>query len=188
MTITPIIHEESLEHNNPTPDYRKKSRTEHELNESPFIPVYQTPKDYSAGHRSIPTSTIAESTPIQFSCSVDRIHIVSSPHEVRLYQNFLKARYQRNQFPTYSKHPSPSIKTFINLELVHKKRENKQERIQSMTAKLHGDVTTYKNDRTSIDMKQIGELDEDQKLPHNVLIEGDPGVGKTTLVWEMCKE
>ena len=188
MTITPIIHEESLAHNNLTADYRKKSRTEQELNVSLFIPVYQTPKDYSAGHRSIPTSTIAESTPLQSSCSVDRIHIVSYPHEVRLYQNYLKARYQRNQFPTYSKKPSPSIKKFINLELVHKKRENKQEQIQSMTAKLHGDVTKYENDRTSIDMKQIGEVGEDQKLPCNVLIEGDPGVGKTTLVWEMCKE
>ena len=188
MTITPIIHEGSLEHNNPTADYGKKSRTEQELNESLFIPVYQTPKDYSAGHRSIPTSTIAESTPLQSSCSVDRTHIICAFHEVSLYQNYLKARYQRNQFPTYFKQPSPSIKKFINLELVHKKRENKQERIQSMTAKLHGDVTKFKSDKTSIDMKQIGEVGDDQKLPRNVLIEGDPSVGKTTLVWEMCKE
>ena len=153
---------------------RKKSRTETDS------PIYR--------HGSIPTSTSAESSPKQPSCGVDRIHIVSAPHEVRVYQNFLKALYQRNRFPTYFKQPSPSIKEFINLELVHKKRENKQERKESMEAKLHGDVTKYKSDRTSIDIKQIGEVSEDQELPCNVLIEGDPGVGKTTLVWEMCKE
>ena len=152
-------------------DYKKKSRTETDS------PVYL--------HGLIPTSTSAESSPKQPSFGVDRIHIFSFPPEVRVYKNFLKARYQKNQFPTYFKQPSPSIKRFINLELVHKKRENEQERKESMEAKLLGDVTKYKRDRTSIDIKQVSE---DQELPRNVLIEGDPGVGKTALVWEMCKE
>ena len=91
----------------------------------------------------VSASTLAQPTPIQSSTGMYRTHIVSDPHEMQLYRNYQRARYQRTEFPTYFKEPNPSIKKFINLELVSKKRENKEERIEGMTDKLHGNIARY---------------------------------------------
>ena len=107
------------------------------------------------------------------------------PDVIKPYIEYQQGRYQRSHFPTYLKYPSPSISEFINLLIVHKKKkENNREKQAVMKYKIHGNTNKIKGKREPISMKEIGKND---RLPCFVLIEGDPGVGKTTLVWELCK-
>ena len=107
------------------------------------------------------------------------------PDVIKPYVEYLRARYQISHFPTYLKYPSPKISEFINLLIVHKKKkENNTEKQAVMKYKIHGNTGKVKGKREPILIKEIGKSD---RLPCFVLIEGDPGVGKTTLVWELCK-
>ena len=99
------------------------------------------------------------------------------------FKEFLKAHYLTSNLPTYFKNPSPKISDFIKLLVVHKKRENESEMLDVMKSKIRGLTGDIKRDPISIE--EIGSCNDTQ--PCFVLIQGDPGVGKTTLAWELCK-
>ena len=95
----------------------------------------------------------------------------SLPKDVCVYTDYLKARYKRNKFSSYMTKPSSSIDLFVKLQL-HEVCKN---------------VDQMKISR-KLELEQIGLPNEALQCPHNILIEGDSGIGKTTLMWEFSKK
>ena len=114
--------------------------------------------------------------------------VSSSP--VQQYKCFLKACYDKvlpscQKFPTIRN--SKGAKQFINLALVHKTDCDHKVTRQSLLLQLHGNIDEIKKLKTPIAIHEVAVL-PDNTMPRFILIEGAPGVGKTTLAWELCRQ
>ena len=111
----------------------------------------------------------------------------TSAHAVDTYSSFLKSVYQRQKFPTYGKwHPDTS-NAFINLALIKKQKMSKEEMDHFSRQTVRGDIDDIVHEKESISMEKIGEV-EGKLFPQLILVEGAPGVGKSTFAWELCRQ
>ena len=78
--------------------------------------------------------------------------------------------------------PSPS-KVYVNLAIINREETSKAQLEQFMLATLYKGVDTILESKAPVEMEQI----MDTPPGSCVLVEGAPGVGKTTLSWEICK-
>ena len=78
--------------------------------------------------------------------------------------------------------PSPS-KVYVNLAIINREETSKTQLDQFMLATLYKGVDTILESKAPVEMEQI----MDTPPGTCVLVEGAPGVGKTTLSWEVCK-
>ena len=78
--------------------------------------------------------------------------------------------------------PSPS-KVYINLAIIDREETST---IQLMLATLYKGVDTILKPKGPVKMEQILDTPPGTKQ-HCILVEGAPGVGKTTLSWEICR-
>lgn len=53
---------------------------------------------------------------------------------------------------------------------------------------LQGNILDILKKRKKISIEQILEAEEGKKKPRLVLVEGAPGIGKSTLAWELCRK
>ena len=78
-------------------------------------------------------------------------------------------------------------KKFINLALITREDITKQEAEQFMRATIHGNIDDIKKSKQAMGIDQIAHL-PDGSQPKCILMEGAPGVGKSTLAWKLCRK
>ena len=104
------------------------------------------------------------------------------------YGDYLRGVYSRQVLPCEERRYRPrSTKKYINLALISKKKESRAEMDAYTKATIHGDVDDVIEMKTEITPQNIGRL-EDGSPAQCVLVQGAPGVGKTTLAWELCRQ
>ena len=95
--------------------------------------------------------------------------------------------YLRQKFPTYGKWPPNPSKKYINLALIKKQRMSKEMMDRFMRQTIRGDIDDIVHDKKSIYFEEIGKSNGNI-LPKFILVEGAPGVGKSTFAWKLCRK
>ena len=108
------------------------------------------------------------------------------PHTPVWYLNqYLVEYYSRPKDPEATWPPSPS-KMFINLAIINREEISTEEQHKFMLATLNKGIDTILETKLPVEIEQLMDTKPGEKQ-QCVLVEGAPGVGKTTLSWEICK-
>ena len=110
----------------------------------------------------------------------------SGPH-IDTYASYLKSVYTREKLPMYDKWPQVVSKKFVNLALIENEEITKCERDAFTKATIHGNIDDIKQSKRAMDISQVTQL-PDGSHPKCILVEGAPGVGKSTFAWKLCRK
>ncbi len=97
------------------------------------------------------------------------------------YARFLKARYHTCPIATVLSWPPTPSKEYIQLAVIKQNRKINEKYIGHT---LKGNIQEILEDRELITIDKI----LDKQEPLFVIIEGAPGMGKSTLAWELCRK
>ena len=109
---------------------------------------------------------------------------ILTPREV--YKSYLKNKYLEKIMPNYGKWPESTSKKYINLATIQNERCRLSQEKKSK-ALIYGDLNKI-NHKGSITFEDLAIPSKEGVLTKFVLVEGAPGVGKSTFAWEACRK
>ena len=103
------------------------------------------------------------------------------------YASYLRSVYTSKKWPTHSKWPPTATKKYVHLAVVKKEEVSKQQADEFIKYTLHGNIDDICKKKQAVDFTQIGKQ-EDGTPAKLILVEGAPGIGKTTFSWKVCRK
>ena len=116
-----------------------------------------------------------------------KVKLSTACSAMETYKAYLKSKYLEKEMPNYGKWPSPISKKYVNLAVIEKERLSRTEAEEKSKALTYGDISKIMHNG-DIQLADIATPDEDGVLPKFVLVEGAPGVGKSTFAWKACRK
>ena len=110
---------------------------------------------------------------------------LSSAITMKQYKQFLKKCY-RQPLPDDDKLLTTASKHYIELAVISKEGITRKQADEFTRKSLHGLTEEILREKAPIALDHILKPREDGTPVRCVLVEGAPGIGKSTLVWEVC--
>ena len=137
-----------------------------------------------------PPTSAPTSAPIRPSSSV----VVSQPVPqsglspvLTKYKKYLQAYYNARVLAPADKY-LPTLHTpFINLAMISRGRHDRGERDEFTLKTLHGGVDQILESKSPINIEDLLSSGSNGKPVRFLLVEGPPGIGKSTFAWELCR-
>ena len=105
--------------------------------------------------------------------------------DISRYADFLRAVYSTCPVAKSDKFPPALSEVFIKLALVKKEKVSRAQADNFTRLTLRGDIDQILQVKEPIEMDDILKADDKVRL---VVMEGAPGIGKSTLAWELCRQ
>ena len=139
------------------------------------------------------------STPaVKHECVHEENSMLITPLEK--YADFLQAYYTGHAF-TSTKWPHLDAVNYINLAVISNMYANRKELVTFRQQTIHGSIDDILEWKAPIEMKDILKPNQIKKYNYKfskeetkeypvtqLLIEGAPGIGKSTFAWKMCQK
>ena len=113
----------------------------------------------------------------------------TTPHQcpIKIFAGYLRSLYKSRKLPAYGKWPPTPSKQFINLVVILKEKVSRATADDFTKATLRGKSDDIFQKKKRIHFNDLAKT-EDSEPAQLVLVEGAPGIGKSTFAWEACRK